>query len=126
MAFEEVGKAPTKMELANLKREYKRLCRKWDESKYQFSEAIGWEDFEVLSVNDFLELKELYIQKKKLYWKIYSMEHPEDTATVEAYKYLNSLDHNECMDFLTRIGKTTHEFIQELKENPNYLAEVTA
>lgn len=126
MAFKEVAKQPTQSEINALKRQYRAICKKYDSAKYQFSQGISWEDFETLNVNDFLELKELYITKKRLYWKIYSLEHPEDTATVEAYRYLNSLNHNDCVDFLRKIGKTTHEFIHEIEKNPNYIAEVTA
>ena len=126
MAFEEVTKTPTKRELNNLKREYRNLEKKWNSKKYQFEEHISWEDFETLTVQDFLELKELYIAKKKLYWKIYQLEHPEDKATVEAYRYLHTLDHNEKVDFLTEIHMSTHELIRELEKNPNFLEEVTA
>ena len=126
MTFSEVNKAPTQREISNLKRKYRAICKKWDNKKYQFSQAISWEDFENISVNDFLELKELYIEKKKLYWKIYQLEHPEDTATVKAYEYLDRLDHNSKIDFLTEIGLTTHELIDAIKENPNFISEVTA
>lgn len=126
MAFAEVNKAPTQREIGNLKRKYRAICKKWDSKKYQFSQAISWDDFENLSVTDFLELKELYIEKKKLYWKIYQLEHPEDTATVKAYEYLDRLDHNRKIDFLTEIGLTTHELINELEKNPNFIEEVTA
>ena len=125
MAFEEVTKKPTN-KLGSLKRQYRKLEKKFYDAKYRFTQAIGFEDFETLSINDFLELKELYIQKKKLYWKIYSLEHPEDTATVKAYQYLNTLDHNEKIDFLTEIGLTTHELIDEINKNPNFIEEVTA
>ena len=74
MAFQEVTKAPTKAEINNLKRQYRKLEKEWDSKKYIFQQAIGAEDFEVLSVNDFLELKELYIQKKKLYLSMWLMK----------------------------------------------------
>ena len=126
MAFETVDKAPTQRELNNLKRKYRAICKKYDSKKYIFQDHITWEDFETLSVNDFLELKELYITKKHLYWKIHEIEHPEDTATREAYKYLNRMDHNSCVDFLASQGLTTHELIRKIEENPKFLEEVTA
>lgn len=126
MAFEKVAKAPSQREINNLKRRYRALEKKWDSAKYRFSQAIGAEDFEVLTVEDFLELKELYVTKKTLYWKIYKLEHPNDTATVEAYRFLNSMDHNTCLDWLTHQGLTTHELIREIEKNPNFLEEVTA
>lgn len=126
MAFKEVGKAPTKMEIHNLKREYRKLEREWDSVKYQFSQAIGAEDFEVLSVEDFLKVKELYIRKKRLYWQIHELEHPEDSATREAYRFLNSMNHNDQFDFLAKHGLTTHKLIDAIRENPDYLKEVTA
>ena len=126
MAFEEVTKKPTTSQLGSLKREYRKLEKKFDDAKYRFTQSIGFEDFETLSIDDFLSLKELYIRKKKLYWKIYELEHPEDTATVKAYQYLNTLDHNEKIDFLTEIGLTTHELIDEITKNPNFIEEVTA
>lgn len=126
MAFETVDKAPTQIEINNLKRKYETLCKKYEASKYQFLDAVSAEDFEVLSVNAFLELKELYIEKKQLYWKIFQLENPDDKATVEAYRFLNSMDHNTCLDFLARQGLTTHDLIRKIEENPNFLSEVTA
>ena len=126
MAFEKVSKAPSQTEINNLKRRYRALKKEWDSAKYVFSQAIGAEDFELLSVDDFLELKELYITKKKLYWKIHELEHPEDTATREAYRFLNSMGHNDQVDFLVKHHLTTHKLIAEIKKNPNFIEEVTA
>ena len=126
MAFEEVTKTPTTSQLGSLKREYRKLEKEWDSVKYQFVQAITEEDFEVLSVEDFLRVKELYIRKKRLYWKIYELEHPEDTATREAYQFLNTMDHNSQFDFLMEHGLTTHRFIDAIRENPNFIKEVTS
>lgn len=126
MAFKQVNKAPTQREINNLKRQYRKLEKEWDSKKYIFQQAIGAEDFEVLSVQDFLDLKELYIAKKKLYWKIHELEHPEDTATREAYRFLNTMSHNDQFDFLMKHHLTTHRLIDAIRENPDYLKEVTA
>ena len=126
MAFKEVTKAHTQSEINNLKRQYRTLEKQWDSKKYIFSQAIGEEDFEVLSVQDFLELKELYIQKKRLYWKIHELEHPDDEATRKAYRFLNSMGHNDQFDFLMKNHLTTHKLIEEIKKNPNFIEEVTA
>lgn len=126
MAFTEVNKAPTSAELNQLKREYRKLCRKYDELKYQFQDHINFEDFEILSVDDFLELKEVYIMKKQLYWKIHALENPNDTATETAYRFLNSMSHNDQVDFLMKNDLTTHKLIDEIKKNPNFISEVTA
>ena len=126
MAFTEVTKAPTSAELSQLKRKYRSLCKKYDKLKYQFLDAIGAEDFEVLNTDDFLELKETYILKKNLYWKIHRLENPEDKATEKAYRFLNSMGHNDQFDFLMKHGLTTHDLIHKLEENPNFLSEVTA
>ena len=120
MSFTEV------QSIEDMKTEYRRLSRKYDSMKYQYLDSIGAEDFEVLGVNDFLELKELYIQKKKLYWKIHELEHPKDTATREAYRFLNTMSHNEQNDFLMKHHLTTHRLIDAIRENPNFLNEVTA
>ena len=82
MAFKEVVKSPSQREIANLESNYRAICKKYDSAKYQFIDAVSSEDFEVLPVTAYLELKELYIQKKKLYWKIHELKHPEDTAAV--------------------------------------------
>lgn len=126
MALQEVPKAPSQREISQLKREYRRLEKKYDSLKYQFLDAVGAEDFEVLSVQQFLELKELYIQKKRLYWKIHELEHPDDTATREAYRFLNSMGHNDQFDFLMKHHMTTHRLIDKIRENPNFLDEVKA
>ena len=126
MAFKEVTKAPAPSELAKLKREYRALCKKYDDLKYRFQDHIKWEDFEVLNVQDFLKLKELYIMKKSLYWKIHALEHPEDKATEEAYRFLNSMSHNDQVDFLMHHDLTTHKLIDAIKRNPNFISEVTA
>lgn len=125
MAFKEVSKTPLQSEINALKRKYRAICKKYDSMKYRFQDSIGWEDFETLSVQDFIELKELYITKKRLYWKIHELEHPKDDATREAYQFLNSMPHNEQVDFLAGHGLTTHELIREIEKNPNYLDEVT-
>ncbi len=126
MALKEVVKAPTQREISILERKHSKLQKKYDSLKYQFLEAVGAEDFEVLSVQDFLELKELYIEKKLLYWKIHELKHPEDTATREAYRFLNSMGHNDQFDFLMKHHMTTHRLIDAIRENPNFLDEVTA
>ena len=126
MAFTEISKAPTSAELNQLKNEYRRLSRKYDDLKYRYLDSIGAEDFEVLSVDDFLELKETYILKKNLYWKIHNLENPEDAASEKAYRFLNSMNHKDSNDFLMRHGLTTHDLIHKLEENPNFLEEVTA
>lgn len=126
MAFTEVTKAPTSAELNQLKSEYRRLSRKYDDLKYQYLDSIGAEDFEVLSVDDFLELKEVYILKKNLYWKIHNIENPNDTASEKAYRFLNSMSHNDQVDFLMKNDLTTHKLIDEIKKNPNFISEVTA
>lgn len=125
MSFQEVTKTPTVSEINNLKREHKRLTKKYESLKYQFTDAINWDDFETLNVQDFLELKELYIKTKKLYWKIHTLEHPEDNATREAYSFLNRMSHNDQNDFLMKHHLTTHQLIDAIKENPNFLSEVT-
>ena len=126
MAFKEVTKAPAPSELAKLKREYRALCKKYDDLKYQFQDHIKWDDFEVLGLDDFLKLKELYILKKQLHWKIHAMEHPNDKATEKAYRFLNSMSHNEQVDFLMHHDLTTHKLIDAIKKNPNFIEEVTA
>ena len=126
MALQEINKAPSASEISRLEREYRRLEREYDSLKYQFLDAVGAEDFEVLSVNDFLELKEVYIMKKRLYWKIHELKHPEDTATREAYRFLNGMNHNDQVDFLMKNHLTTHDLIEAIRENPNFLSEVTA
>ena len=124
MAFTEVTKAPKSVELNQLKSEYRRLSRKYDDLKYRYLDSIGAEDFEVLSVDDFLELKEVYILKKNLYWKIHNIENPEDHATETVYRFLNSMNHKDSNDFLMEHGLTTHDLIHKLEENPNFLEEV--
>ena len=126
MAFKEVTKTPNQSEINQLKRQYKTASKKFEDAKYRFKDSINWDDFETLSVSDFLQLKELYITQKKLYWKIHQLEHPEDKATKAAYDYLNSLDHNAQIDFLASNGLTTHKLIQEIERNPNFIKEVTA
>ena len=126
MTFEEVTKAPSSSELNELKRRYNAVKRKYENLKYQFQDHIYWDDFEVLKIDDFLKLKELYLEKKQLYWEIHQLEHPEDKATEEAYRFLNTMSHNEQMDFLMAHHMTTHELIQQIKDNPNFLSEVTA
>ena len=125
MSFTEVSKTPNPAELSQLKSKYKRLCRKYDELKYQYLDSIGAEDFEVLTVNDFLELKETYILKKNLYWKIHQLENPEDHATETAYRFLNSMSHNDQVDFLMKHDLTTHRLIDEINKNPDFISEVT-
>lgn len=126
MALKPVSKAPKPSEVNQLKREYRALERKFEDAKYRFMDSISWEDFETLNLDDFLELKELYILKKNLYWKIHQLEHPEDKATEKAYRYLNSMNHNDSTDFLMKLGLTTHQLIHEIEKNPNFLNEVTA
>lgn len=125
MAFKEVTKTPNRSEINQLKREYKALQKKYDNLKYQFQDALRANDFKSMSVDKFLELKELHIEKKQLYWKIYSLENPEDTATPKAYQFLNTMPMTKQLDFLANNGLTTHKLIQELEKNPNFLDEVT-
>ena len=126
MALAEVQKAPTYSEINKLKRRLRKLEKKYDEKRYQFKDHIDKEDFEVISVDDFFELKELYILTKNLHWKIYEAEHPEDPATPKAYKFLNTMSWSEQVDFLTRHHMSTIDLIHAIKENPNFLEEVTA
>ena len=126
MAFNEVAKAPTTREIGNLKRRLRKLEKEYDDLKYQFKEHINMEDFEVLSVDDFLKLKELYMLTKALTWQIYELENPEDHATPKAYKFLNSMSHNDQLDFLMKHDLTTHRLIDAIRENPHFLEEVTA
>ena len=126
MAFKEVTKAPTQREISNLKRRYRKLNEKYNQLRADFSYHINCEDFELINVNMFLELKELYIEKKHLYWEIYALENPNDTATPKAYQFLNSLSFDEKTEFLETHGLTTHGLIDMLKNNPNFLEEVTA
>lgn len=123
MAFEKVRKQES---LSTLKRRYRKLQEKYESLRYQFKEHINLEDFEVLNVEDFLELKTIYIEKKQLYWEIYRIENPNDTATEKAYRFLNSMSKNEQVDFLMKHHLTTHRLIDAIKENPNFLNEVTA
>ena len=125
MALNEVTKAPLSSELSALKRQYRKLCKKYDELKYQYLDSIGAEDFEVLTPEDFLELKETYILKKNLYWKIHRLENPDDHATEKAYRFLNSMGHNDQFDFLMKQELTTHGLIECIRENPNFIEEVT-
>lgn len=120
----EVNKAPTKQEIQELKSEYKKVNKKYTDAKYRFNHAVETHDWEILTVSDFLKMKELYIMDKKLYWKIYSLEHPDDTATVEAYAFLNRLGNDKSNDFLASHRLTTHELIHEIQVNPNFLNEV--
>ena len=126
MAFEEITKAPSSSELNELKRRYRATCKKYDDLKYKFQDHISWDDFEVLKTDDFLKLKELYIMKKQLYWKIHAMENPEDKATEKAYRFLNTMSHNDQTDFLMKHQLTTNKLIDAIRENPNFIDEVTA
>ena len=126
MAFKEVTKAPLQSEINNLKRKLRKIEKDYDALRYQFKDHIDKEDFEVLSVDDFLKLKELYMLRKTLAWQIYELENPEDAATPAAYRFLNSVSHNDQLDFLMKHGLTTHRLIDKLRENPNFIEEVTA
>jgi hypothetical protein len=126
MAFNEVAKTPTTREIGNLKRRLRKLEKEYDALRYQFKDHVDKEDFEVLTVDDFLRLKELYMLTKALTWQIYELENPEDQATPKAYRFLNSMSHNDQLDFLMKHGLTTHRLIDKLKENPNFIEEVTA
>lgn len=126
MAFKEVTKAPLQSEINNLKRKLRKIEKDYDALRYQFKDHIDKEDFEVLSVDDFLKLKELYMLRKTLAWQIYELENPEDAATPAAYRFLNSMSHNDQLDFLMKHGLTTHRLIDKLRENPNFIEEVTA
>jgi hypothetical protein len=72
MSFKEVSKVPTPSEIGNMKRRLRKLEKEYDDLRYQFKDHIDKEDFEVLSVDDFLKLKELYMGE----WK--EMYEPED------------------------------------------------
>lgn len=126
MAFEEVTKTPTAIEINNLKRKYTNVCKKFESKKERFLDHIGWEDFEVLSSYDFIELKELYIEKKQLYWQLHALEHPDDKASKVAYDFLNSMSSLESVDWLRQHNLTTHQLIAEIANNPKYLEEVEA
>ena len=126
MSFKEVSKAPTPSEIGNMKRRLRKLEKEYDDLRYQFKDHIDKEDFEVLSVDDFLKLKELYILTKNLSWQIYVAENPNDTATPAAYKFLNTMSWNEQIDFLASHGMSTLDLIEAIRENPNFIAEVTA
>lgn len=126
MALKEVTKTPTLREIGNLKRRLRKLEKEYDDLRYQFKDHIDKEDFEVLTVDDFLRLKELYMLTKTLTWKIYKLENPNDPATPAAYRFLNSMSHNDQMDFLREHDLTTHRLIDAIRENPNFLDEVTA
>ena len=126
MAFETVEKAPEQWEINNLKRKYRKANKRYNQLRADFSYHINCEDFELISVEDFLKLKEAYIESKQLYWKLYELEHPEDTATPTAYRFLNTLTFDEKVEFLTSHGLTTHGLIDKLRVNPNFLDEVTA
>ena len=126
MSFTEVTKALAPSEVADLKYKYRELTREYDELKADFLYHVSCEDFELISADDFLKLKEAYTAKKKAYWKLFSAENPRDTATVKAYEFLNSLSFDEKVDFLQKHDLTTVTLIDELNRNPNFLEEVTA
>ena len=126
MALKEVTKAPTRAQINELKREYKSLCKKYDDKKYQFRSSLNANDFNSLSIEAFLELKELHIRTKKLYWKIHELEHPEDHATREAYKFLDTMTEDGKIDWLVSHHLSTIDLIDEIKKNPNFITEVTA
>ena len=126
MAFKEVSKAPTQRDVGSLKRRYRKANKRYNDLRQKFSYHVASEDFELLNVDDFLELKEAYIIQKSLYWQIYELENPEDAATKEAYHFLNSMSFDDQVEFLQTHGLTTHRLIDEIKKNPNYLNEVTA
>lgn len=123
MAFQKVPQAQS---LAELKREYKTLEKKYLQMRNTFIHNVQFEDFDLVNVEMFLEIKELYIMTTKLYWKIYEMEHPEDKATVAAYAFLNKLSFQEKSNFLKKHDLTTHGLIEKLNQNPNFIKEVTA
>ena len=125
MTFEKIAKAPTSAEINNLKRKQRRLEKQYEDSKYHFMDLIEHDDISKISTDDFLSLKELEIEQRQLYWKIHELEHPEDTATREAYRFLNSMPSSESVDFLIQESLTTHELIEKIRENPDYLKEVT-
>ena len=126
MAFQKVKQAPTKKELGKLKRRYKTLEKKYLQKRNTFIHNVQFEDFDLVNVEMFLELKELYILTTKLYWEIYELENPEDKATVTAYKFLNKLSFQEKSNFLKKHDLTTITLIEKLNHNPNFLKEVTA
>ena len=125
MTFEKIPKAPTTGEINNLKRKLRKLEKDYENSKYQFIDLIEHDDISKVSTDDFLSLKELEIEQRQLFWKIHELEHPEDTATREAYRFLNSMPSSESIDFLIQESLTTHELIERIRENPDYLSEVT-
>lgn len=124
MTLKPVMKTPINSELSKLKREYKLLDKKFTDLKYRFMDSIQHSDFEVLNVDAFLELKEAYMLRKQLYWKIYRLENPDDTATEKAYRFLNSMHHNDQIDFLMEHKLTTTQLVYALQENPNFLDEL--
>ena len=126
MSFTEVQKTSSLSEISNLKYKYRELSKEYDELKADFLYHVSCEDFELLSAQDFLKLKEAYTAKKKAYWKLFQAENPEDDATVKAYRFLNSLTFDEKIEFLQKNDLTTVSLIAELEQNPNFIEEVTA
>jgi len=126
MAFKKVDKAPTRAEINELKRRYKALGKEYQDVKYQFKSALNADDFNTMDIDLFLKLKELHALRTNLYWKIHELEHPEDTATREAYRFLESLTEQGKIDWLTSHHMSTIGLIDAIRKNPNFLAEVTA
>ena len=126
MSFTEVQKTSSLSEISDLKYKYRELSKEYDEQKADFIYHVSCEDFELLSAQDFLKLKEAYTAKKKAYWKLFTAENPKDTATVKAYEFLNSLSFDEKIAFLQKNDLTTISLIAELERNPNFIEEVTA
>lgn len=123
MAFESVKKAPTQRELLNMRSNYRKLDKKYSELRANLIDNIIWDNMEQLSSYDLIELKEVYNQKKKLFWEIEAAENPNAAASKMAYDFLNSMTHEESLNWLQSHHLTTHQLIAKLIENPSYLEE---
>ena len=121
MVFEEI-KDPTS-ELMSMKKHYRALQKKYEELRAQFLYDINWENFETMPDNSFTVLKEVYNEKKALYWKIHALENPHDKATKTAYDFLNSMTDAESINWLQEHNMTTHQLIAKIAENPDFLSE---
>lgn len=107
-----------------LKKDYKKVSKKYQETKDRIIKLIDWDDCDVISSYDLTELKELHSQKHKLYWDIYHLEHPNDIATKKAYDFLEELGTLESLKWLQNHNLTTHKLIVEISNNPNFLEEI--
>ena len=123
MSFQEVEKETPIWEL---KSEYKRISRKYEEAKHRMIKLIQFDDISQLSSYDMIELKELYNTKTRLFWDIHMRENPDDHATKEAYAFLRTMTSIEAAEWLVERNLTTHRLAEEIAANPNFLNEVKA